>query len=314
MGANHCYILTYCLVVAVKIRPMTKKPRRPIRPIEELDPQIDAAIKKLLEKKAPDFPGNTPEYSSLIDSLITSSRTGNDVEYEDRLVRGLNTLKQCIKFGASKYLSAQPTAMCELMTLSSGGDLGKDKFPSLDKGQHILLREFRKEWDKSVKPLIAMRIEKYGREKLTAQGLVQNIREWFETEHHALTGLMKQSFPEKFEGVMIHLRGLNASPVCEKSFKFILNRTKRQKASEEEIENHLNIITNHFMVEESAIQPQAMLDLKWAIKDMMFEYPLGLGRDVVKSIENLRHRFWDLVEHPYYDTSNTLKLPYRGDR
>lgn len=284
--------------------------------ITNLDLRIGQAIHRLLGEGSEEFPHAKAPYRKLVDELIDISpaeRSEGLRAYQARLVRSLEVLKGCREYGASQYFSRHPTAVGELMTIGSSNstELAPSDYPELRESSLRFLEEFNKSWISSVTPLLAQRVEKYGSQQLLAEGLTKLVREWFETNHRAYKMLAQPKgslswscVHSDFKNTMAYFRSLNSNAECEKYFAALL-AIPASELNQPSIDDYINGIAKHYTAEPAHMQPDTIKLMKGHLSDLAL-HPMDRSytAPLKRAVLDLRERFSDLVETPFFVTNN----------
>lgn len=276
------------------------------RPPEELDQLITEKLNELMEKRPSDSP-DKQAYADLI-KAIAAEQVGVNAD-EMQLAHGMETLEKCRKLGAKKLFEHDALAMAELFSLGTGiaDTFNKRNYPHLTDEQHLLLRIFFSDWNKNIRPLLAERIEAYGREKLAAAGLTRAVKDWLDTKpvRARFEGMLDAHYEnnEMLE-VMTSLRSMNINIKAETGLSYVCSSLRLNQFPPEHLPGRIELIAENFSADEPAIKRTNIGRLELQLESLAIVPNIGeRERNLAKALQK---RVKELVVTPFLEVEQIL--------
>ena len=312
-------------------------------PLHAIDERITTAVRALVNKPSED--GLTTPFKNLLSEVSAlPCRAINRPADDDRfnIQKGLAAAAlaalQCAQHGATTCFLADSTKMSEAMQIGLAQIEYAKPYPDLTTDQRRLLSLFQREWNNSVQPLLAEKMEAYGTQKLAAEGFTRIVREWFDAHHNAHLAMMDSGddfmWNIGYTGLLEAIQAMNASSDCTPWLATLSN----PHASAASITNALEhaadtFTTNVQLVNESnidSIKEQVLgasddvpsphtLELRQTFTQLLHlppeDLPTANTLEAIKcATHTLRESFRDLVETPFYDVERILNQQRRPQK
>jgi len=270
--------------------------------IPQIDADIDAAVDRILCDKTGSERRIKPHYAHMIRRLAELPEGGTMTDR--RLARGFSALRECYESNA-QCLSLHPLKVAELFNL---GRFVKPEYISANIAEPQLFKTLVEQWEKEVKPLLALRIEKYGRSEFAAEALNKTMTDWFETSHVVLDKMMQ---PEKtshqvlvsLKTMLQGLQSLNSNKEANGGLAYLLDEIERGTVTEKHIDTQIDKISAFTMPAKFA-NKEALVSAKVWAQNVYKEVSTPFAK---RSLGDLMNQLSDLVVMPYMETPELVK-------